>query len=86
MTQSSIEETDPEFVNVIYTGSLEMDGQGRPAGQELIFTYSYTEDGKMRACFADKGTGSSIDIDLSPKSESGKSNNSDVDIDELIED
>ena len=86
VTQSSIEETDPEFVNVIYTGSLEMDGQGRPAGQELIFTYSYTEDGKMGACFTDKGTGSSIDIDLSPKSESGKSNNSDFDIDELIED
>ena len=40
----------------------------------------------MRAMFTDKGTGSSIDIDLSPKSESGKSNNSDFDIDELIED
>lgn len=86
VTQSAIKETDPEFVNVIFKGELEMDGEGRPAGQELIFTYSYTEDGKMRAMFTDKGTGSSMDIDLSPKSESGKSNNSDFDIDELIED
>ena len=63
-TQSSIDETDPEFVSIIWEGNLEIQG-GRPAGQEIKVTYSYTEDGKMRASFLDVGSGNSKDIDLS---------------------
>lgn len=64
VTQSSIDETDPEFVSIIWEGNLEIQG-GRPAGQEIKVTYSYTEDGKMRASFLDVGSGNSKDIDLS---------------------
>jgi len=64
VTQSSVEETDPNFVTVIWEGELEIQG-GRPAGQEIKVTYSYTEDGKMRASFLDVGSGNTKDIDLS---------------------
>jgi molecular chaperone DnaK len=64
VTQSSVDETDPEFVSVIWEGDLEIQG-GRPAGQEIKVTYSYTEDGRMRASFLDVGSGNTKDIDLS---------------------
>ena len=64
VTQSSVEETDPQFVTIIWEGELEIKG-GRPAGQEIKVTYSYREDGKMRASFLDVGSGNTKDIDLS---------------------
>ena len=67
VTQSSVEEKDPQFVSIIWEGQLEIQG-GRPAGQEIKVTFSYTEDGKMRASFLDPGSGNSKDIDLSIES------------------
>jgi len=64
VTQSSADETDPQFVSIIWEGELEIQG-GRPAGQEIKVTYSYTEDGKMRASFLDVGSGNTKDINLS---------------------
>ena len=63
ITQSAIEELDPQFVKELWTGDLSVEG-GRPAGQELKFTYSYTEDGRMRASFLDVGSGKTLDIEL----------------------
>ena len=63
VTQSSIEETDPQFVSTLWEGNLEIEG-GRPAGQELKFTYSFTESGTMKASFLDVGSGNTKELDL----------------------
>tara|TARA_Y100000590_G_scaffold99911_2_gene113557 strand:- start:818 stop:2317 length:1500 start_codon:yes stop_codon:yes gene_type:complete len=63
VTQSGTEEPDPQFVDIIWQGDLEIEG-GRPAGQEIKVTFSYTEDGKMRASFLDVGSGNTKDIEL----------------------
>ena len=81
VTQSSVDESDPNFVSIIWEGELEIQG-GRPAGQEIKVTYSYTEDGKMRASFLDIGSGNSKDIDLSIKENVNK-NDSEIDIDQF---
>ena len=80
VTQSSAEETDPQFVSIIWEGELKIQG-GRPAGQEIKVTYSYTEDGKMRASFLDVGSGNSKDIDLSI--DSSKQNVDELDINQF---
>jgi molecular chaperone DnaK len=64
VTQSLVAETDPQFVKIIWEGQLEIQG-GRPAGQPIKVTYSYTEDGKMKASFLDVGSGEHLDIPLS---------------------
>ena len=81
VTQSSVEETDPNFVSIIWEGDLGIQG-GRPAGQEIKVTYSYTEDGKMRASFLDVGSGNSKDIDLSIKNDDDN-NQSEIDINQF---
>lgn len=81
VTQSSVEESDPNFVSIIWEGNLEIQG-GRPAGQEIKVTYSYTEDGKMRASFLDVGSGNSKDIDLSIKNDNDKTE-AGIDIDQF---
>ena len=58
-----IEETDPQFVSTLWEGNLESEG-GRPAGQELKFTYSFTESGTMKASFLDVGSGNTKELDL----------------------
>ena len=81
VTQSSVEETDPNFVSIIWEGDLEIQG-GRPAGQEIKVTYSYTEDGKMRASFLDVGSGNSKDIDLSINNDDDN-NQAEIDINQF---
>ena len=81
VTQSSVEETDPQFVTIIWEGELEIQG-GRPAGQEIKVTYSYREDGKMRASFLDLGSGNTKDIDLSIDS-NAKQNIDELDINQF---
>jgi len=54
---------------------------GRPAGQEIKVTYSYTEDGKMKASFLDVQSGNIKDIDLTIKADG--SNNEEIDIDQF---
>ncbi len=68
VTQSQTEETDPQFVKIVWDGNLNVPS-GRPAGQEIKVTYSYTEDGKMKASFLDVESGNFTDIDLTIKSD-----------------
>ena len=63
VTESKIEETDPQFVSILWEGDLEIQG-GRPAGQELKFTYSFSEGGLMNASFLDVGSGNKKELDL----------------------
>ena len=80
VTQSRTEETDPQFVEVIWDGDLTVPG-GRPAGQEIKVTYSYTEDGRMKASFLDVKSGNIKDIDLKIKADT--SNDESIDIDQF---
>ena len=63
VTQSSVEEDDPEFVRIIWEGNMSLP-EGRPAGRPVKVTYSYTEDGRMKASFLDVESGSNKDIEL----------------------
>tara|TARA_B100000989_G_C19528902_1_gene468533 strand:- start:2303 stop:3799 length:1497 start_codon:yes stop_codon:yes gene_type:complete len=63
VTQSSVEEDDPEFVRIIWEGNMSLPG-GRPAGRPVKVTYSYTEDGRMKASFLDVESGNNKDIEL----------------------
>ena len=63
ITQASTEETDPLFVKLLHKGDLVIEG-GRPKGQEIKVTFSYTEDGKMRASFLDVGSGKTHEITI----------------------
>ena len=81
VTQSSVEETDPQFVSIIWEGELDIEG-GRPAGQPVKVTYSYSEDGKMKASFMDGDSGKNIEIDLSINQNSDKSDEP-IDIDKF---
>ena len=81
VTQSSVEESDPNFVTIIWEGQLEIQS-GRPAGQEIKVTYSYTEDGKMRASFLDVVSGNSKEIDLSIKDDNDE-NEAEIDINQF---
>ena len=80
VTQSQTEETDPQFVKIVWDGNLNVPG-GRPAGQEIKVTYSYTEDGKMKASFLDVKSGNLTDIDLTIKADN--SNNESINIDQF---
>jgi molecular chaperone DnaK len=66
VTQSQVKEEDPQFVSIVSRSSLELEA-GRPAGQEIKITYSYTEDQKMRCSFLDVGSGNSQTVDLTLK-------------------
>ena len=63
VTQSSVEEDDPEFVRIIWEGNMSLP-EGRPAGRPVKVTYSYTEDGRMKASFLDVESGNNKDIEL----------------------
>ncbi len=80
VTQSQTEESDPQFVKIVWDGNLNVPG-GRPAGQEIKVTYSYTEDGKMKASFLDVKSGNLTDIDLTIKADN--SNNESINIDQF---
>ncbi|MEJ6561332.1 MAG: Hsp70 family protein [Akkermansiaceae bacterium] len=47
LTQSAEEETDPQFVNVVFEEDLGPLPAGRPKGQPVEFTFSYDEDQVM---------------------------------------
>ena len=80
ITQSGTAETDPAFVTIIWQGDLEIQG-GRPAGQEIKVTFSYTEDNKMGASFLDVGSGKTKEVDLTVGDKSQA--NGDIDIDQF---
>ncbi len=63
ITQSSHNETDPEFVNVIWQGDLSIP-TGRPAGQQIRVTFSYDENQIMQCSFLDISSNRQTSIDL----------------------
>ena len=78
ITQSAHEETDPSFVAIIWEGELKLPS-GRPAQQELKFTYSYTEDGRMKCSFLDIESGEDTEIDLDMARKASDSTSTDID-------
>lgn len=62
LTQSSTEETDPDFVQKVANKKLNL-RPNLPEGSPIEINYSYTEDGKIRASFSD-GDGETINIDV----------------------
>lgn len=72
VTQCSIDETDPQFIDIVWEGELKVPG-GRSAGQEIKVTFSYKEDGKMRAEFMDSESGNVEAIDLNITSDLSQS-------------
>lgn len=63
VTQSSHEEKDPDFVNIIWEGSLELP-PNRPAGQKINVTFSYDENQIMKCIFLDISSGVKKIVDL----------------------
>ena len=62
ITRAQNLEVDPEFVDILYETSLELP-PNRPAGQEILVTYSY--DGvTLNATFKDTASGKEQKIDL----------------------
>jgi molecular chaperone DnaK len=65
VTQSAIEEKNPEYVSKIWEGSLELPS-GRPAGQPIKVIYAYDINGTMQCSFEDVKTGKVTKVDLKP--------------------
>ena len=78
ITQSAHEETDPSFVAIIWDGEIKLPS-GRPAQQELKFTYSYTEDSRMKCSFLDVESGEDTEIDLDMTRKASDSTSTDID-------
>lgn len=64
VTQSSTEEKDPEWVTIVKTENLKLK-PNLPRQTPVDITYSYTEDGKMRAVFSAGDDGEDVVINLS---------------------
>lgn len=63
VTETKHKETDPQFVKTIWEGELELP-EGRPAGQEIRVTFSYTANQTMQCAFVDVATGRRTEVDL----------------------
>ena len=63
---------------IIWEGELKLP-LGRPAQQELKFTYSYTEDGRMKCSFLDIESGEDTEIDLDMARKASDSTSTDID-------
>ena len=72
VTQSKSPEKDPRFVKEVWSGNLELP-PGRPAGQEIIVTFSYDENGVMQCSFVDGESGNKTEVDLNAASASATS-------------
>lgn len=66
VTQSKAEETNPEFVQIIWEGNMEGLPEGRPAGQPVEVTFSYDKNQRMHCHFKDVNSGKKLDVDLHP--------------------
>ncbi len=72
VTQCKAKESDPNFVNTIWEGSLQLP-PNRPAGQEIIVTFSYDVNSVMHCKFEDKETGKITEVNLDIESEESDS-------------
>lgn len=64
VTQCSSLESDPNFVDVVWEGELELP-PGRPKGQIIEITYSYDQNQIMHCEFKDVDSKEKIEVDLS---------------------
>ena len=78
VTQHPEREEDLAFVNSVWKGTLELPS-GRPQGQEIKVTYSYSEDGIMTCTFMDAQTGNQTSVDLDEIRKSGNQSTADID-------
>ena len=72
VNESNVDETDPEFVKMIWEGDLTVPG-GRPAGQKVEVTFSYDENQIMKCSFLDVSSNNKTEIDLTINNEGSKS-------------
>ena len=72
VTESNVEESDPDFVKNIWEGVLEVP-EGRPAGQQIDVTFSYSENQIMKCSFLDVDSKNKTDIDLTIDNEGSRS-------------
>ena len=72
ITDSTSPETDPQFVNKLWEGTLDLP-EGRRSGQEIRVTYSFDENQIMHCSFVDVATGRKTEIDLSLSDGKGRS-------------
>lgn len=78
VTESVNEETDPNFVKIIWEGDLELP-PGRPEGQEIQVTYEYDQNQMMKCSFLDVDTNKKSEVDLSMSKKDAISSESEID-------
>ena len=64
VTESRTEERNPKFVAMIASKDLKLP-PGRPAGQAIEVTFSYTENQIMHASFKDVASGETVELHIS---------------------
>lgn len=64
LTESSMPETDPQFVKVIWEGDLKLP-PNRPEGQEIKITYSYDDNQILHCVYEDVASGQKTNVDIS---------------------
>ena len=63
LTESLNPETDPQFVKVIWSGTLALP-PNRPEGQPIDITYAYDANQMMRCSFVDRTSGRRTDVEI----------------------
>lgn len=77
VTQSANEEDDPEFCDIIYESNLELP-PNRPAGQEILVSYSYS-GATLSATFTDTDSGKQKKVELNLTGATSSINNQGID-------
>lgn len=72
LTETTSAETDPQFAKVVWSGDLELP-PGRPAGQPIVITYSFTPNQTMKCNFVDQASGRRTDVEISLTASSSES-------------
>jgi molecular chaperone DnaK len=65
VTQSTHEESDPNYVKIIWSGILDGLPPNRPAGQRIDVTFAFNESNVMECSFKDVNTGKTEMVQLS---------------------
>lgn len=63
---------DPAFVNILASPTFSLP-PNRPAGQKIVFTYSYDTNQRMQCTFLDVSSGQSLEVELGPEDITQKS-------------
>ena len=68
VTESKVEEADPQFVEKIWEDKIGNLPPDRPAGQPIESTFSYDTNGSMHCLFKDTLSGEKVEVTLHPGS------------------